>query len=441
VSERTRYGDLTRDAARHLTAAALHLTDGPFPSLPAASAAVTAYADLHDALYRLGWQLRGGPISAAAVVAPERRQPREDAVLGLLDQLGRSATRDYAARTSRAHVAGHWRRAALDLRAATDLLATHHSPLGQARTPNSPDLTDPAVADPAWREYAGLARATAAIGEQLAVTARGAGVTAPRVRGLPWASERITNAAQRLGRVIDAGDAPSVLAELEVANPAVRVDDPLLELADRLGRLHTAAWIHTSHDTMTVPTLSDLAAAGVLVHAAAHRVLTADPVGDTAALNSIAANGTAWRQVHVGLTSLRSIDPVPGGFSRELHVLRRLLPQAEADPRAEQARGVLADACRSHQRVAEWSSTALAHLATSGRVYVSGRALTGDDVGDDPQRAAAKLADRLTAVPDRFVDNILANYATAALASVDNAAAHTEHPRTRASIVAIERVS
>lgn len=437
MSERTRYGDLTRDAARHLTAAALHLTDGPFLSTPAASAAVTAYADLHDALHRLGWQLRGGPITAALASAPERREPREDAVLGLLDQLGRSATRDYTTRPTRAHVAGHWRRAALDLRTATDLLATHHSPLGQARTPNSPDLTDPSVSDPAWREYAALVRSTAAIGDRLAVTARGAGVTVARLRGLPWASERITNAAQRLSRVIDTGDTPSVLADLEVANPQVRTDDPLLELADRLGRLHTAAWIHTSHDTMTVPTLSDLAAAGVLVHAAAHRVLTADPVGDPA-LNTIAVNGQAWRQVHAGLMQLRSIDPVPGGFSRELHALRRLLPQAETDPRAEQARGVLADACRSHQRVAEWSSTALAHLATSGRVYVSGRTLTGNDVGDDPQRAAAKLADRLTAAPECHIDALLADLAAAARSEVRD---ELGHARCAQSTVARQAVS
>lgn len=424
MSERTRYGDLTRDAARHLTAAALHLTDGPFPTMPAASAAVTAYADLYDALHRLGWQLHGGPATAPLVTAAGQRRPREDAVLGLLEQVARSATRDYSDRATHARVAGHWRRAALTLRAASDLLATHHGPLGQARTPDSPDLADPGVADPAWREYAALVDSTAAVAERLAVTARAAGVKTSRVRGLPWASERITTATRRLRRVLDAGGEPSVLADLEVANPAVRTDDPLLELTDRLGRLHTAAWTHTSRDTMTVPTLRDLAAIGVMIHAAAHRALTHDPAGDPAVLDTIATQGRAWRQTHADLTQLRSIDPVPGGFHGELAALRRLLPQAEADPRAEQARGVLVDACRSQQRVAGWSATALVHLAQQGRLYIPGQALTGDDVADDSGRAAAKLANRLTTAPERRVDSTLDSLAAASRSETEHHVCH-----------------
>ncbi|MGD9531091.1 MAG: hypothetical protein AB7V44_30470, partial [Pseudonocardia sp.] len=278
-----------------------------------------------------------------------------------------------------------------------------------------------------------LVASTAVMGVRLAVAARAAGVTPRRLRGLAWASERITTAAQRLNRAADRRGEPrgepSPLADLEVANPAIRTDDPLLELTDRLTRLLSAAWIHVSHDAMTVPTLTDLAAAGVLVHVAAHRALTYDQTGDPATLDAIAVHGRAWRQIHADLAQMRSIDPVPGGFGRELHALRRLLPQAEADPRSEHARGVLVDACRSQRRVAEWSTTAVVSLATSGRLYVAGRALTGDDVGDDPDQAVAKLGNRLTAAPNWHIDNILGQLATAGTAPTQlDGAGQRSHP-------------
>lgn len=413
---RTRYGDLTRQAALHLTAAAALVTGEPFSGLSAASAAITAYRDLHDAVYRLGWQLRGGTITQALVPEPVRRDPRETATLDLLEQVGRVATRSHATRVPRVGAAGDWHRAAVQLRAATDLLATHHTPTGGPRSPDSPNLTDPAVAGPAWRDYTSLVLAAATVAEPLAVRSRAAGITAARVRGLPWAGDRLTTTARHLRALTNLTGAGTgaAIADLQVAHPPVRSGDPLLELTDRLHRIQAAAWEHTTAGTLSVQSLTDLAAAGVLLHAAAHRTLTSEPVADPATVDLIATHGTAWRAVHAELAELRGIDPVPGGIRCDLNTIMRLLPEAETDPRHDRAAAVLVDACRSHDRVAEWSATAVADLAARGGLYLPGRTLTGDDLTDDTERAAAKLAGTPTTTTPRRIDNILANLATAA---------------------------
>lgn len=411
VSERTRYGDLTRIASEHLGAAAITLTQQLFPNLARASAAISAYADLHDALYRLGWELHGGMINRVLVPAAERRDAEQTARYALLEGIGRIATRTYPAHPPRTGVAGHWYAASTTLRTATDLLATHRRPMGQPRTPDSPDLADPGVAGPAWREYASLALTIAAMGEPLATRARTVGASPRRLLGLPWTSDAVTAAATRL-HDLHARAGPSELRELEVAHPAVRSGDPVLELTDRVQHLHTAAWTHTGRGTMTVPTLTDLAAAGVLLHTSAHRVL--GPYVDAATQGLIAAHGRAWRQVHTHLVDLRTIDPVPGAISADVRAIRQLLPDVEGDHRHDRVLGVLVDACRGHHRVAEWSAAAVTDLAQRRRLFAVGHALTGDDIGTDPGRVRAKLADQLTPIPERHLDNVLADLARAA---------------------------
>jgi hypothetical protein len=70
-----------------------------------------------------------------------------------------------------------------------------------------------------------------------------------------------------------AGFAP--LAAMGVARPAVRSGDPVVELGDRLARLHRVAWQLTREERVGVCALADLSVAGVLVHDRVGRLLRA----------------------------------------------------------------------------------------------------------------------------------------------------------------------
>lgn len=65
------------------------------------------------------------------------------------------------------------------------------------------------------------------------------------------------------------------MAELQVARPAVRDQHLIVELQDRVARLHRAAHQLTRQDWVGVCTLADLAVAGILLNEAAAKALRA----------------------------------------------------------------------------------------------------------------------------------------------------------------------
>lgn len=69
-----------------------------------------------------------------------------------------------------------------------------------------------------------------------------------------------------------------------MARPQLRVDDPLTELGDRILRLRHHAWELTQQPLVGVATLTDFAAAGVIVHAHAAAYLTAIAPGEVSEL-------------------------------------------------------------------------------------------------------------------------------------------------------------
>ena len=75
-----------------------------------------------------------------------------------------------------------------------------------------------------------MVHTNAAMSDRLYITACAAGGAETRIRGLAWAGDNILHAADHLREHLAAGDQPSPLRELEVANPGICAEEPLLKL-------------------------------------------------------------------------------------------------------------------------------------------------------------------------------------------------------------------
>ena len=218
---------------------------------------------------------------------------------------------------------------------------------------------------------------------------------------------------------------------MEVARPAVRVDDPVVELGDRLARLHRMAWQLTREPHVGIGTLSDFAAAGVFVHDYGVRLLRlgsgSEP--DLAACPSrwLQQISAAWRLVHLHSRQLRTATPPMLGLRGDVLAIRRLLdhvgPPADrehARPPERRLESVILGGARTFTDVARWNALVLDHLAGSGQLYVPGRLLTGNEVTDDPALVQAKLADQITSATKERVEPLRTAYQAAhRLASPD----------------------
>lgn len=425
MTGRTSYGDLTHDAARQIAAGAATLTAGPFPDRTQAIAAITAHSDLCDSLYHLGWTLLGGDIRAVGLAHSANPDPTEHATVRLVDELRRigipARFGDVRPTTG---IAGHWTLAARSLRTATDLLATYHDRGGRPRTPTAAVLQDANARHGAYLELAGLARAVAGTSDQLVMRSRAAGASPKRTSSLSPRGWAILEAAATL-RIPDDALAgvggPDPLRAMEVARPSIRGQDPILELEDRLVRLHRVAWQLTTHEHASVATLADLAAVGVLVNEAAHRSLLATARANGTGLaelglhteaEAITRRGNAWRAAHQQLRTLHSPSPAMVGTRMDVLKVQHLLQAiTSADVPTGRATALLLEVSRTGEATAAWNSLTLLRLHTAGKVLAPGSRLPGDSIQDDPALILAKINKKLARAPEASIQIVRCRYA------------------------------
>lgn len=418
MSGRVQYGQLLRDAGRHILEAAVQLEAQQFTNRAAAGRAVTAYLDLLHALGRHGQQLVGPDVHLHRADATD---PRDAMGARLIDHLAHAGMRYLGPARRQTGVAGSWSAASTSLRAATDLLATHRDGRGGWRSPESSALDDPSVRGAGFGELAALAIPVATAGEALHMRVGQAGYDWSAVETLaPNVGPLLEVALEARSLNGLAGFAP--LAAMGVARPPVRTGVPAVELGDRLSRLHRFAWQLTREDRVGMCTLADISVAGVLVHEHAGRLLRSEsripgPVdlGERRrAVPRFGEGAAAWRLVHLHLRELRTVSPAEPGVRADVVAVRQLLERNPELQSSREGRAALLGGVRAFADIADWNLQTLDRLGRSGQLLVPGRFLTGDELSDHPELVEAKLKGRLVSASDDRLAPLRTAYGTAA---------------------------
>lgn len=421
---RTTFSTLTDLAARQLAVAAGLLADfraaEPRSGLPGTGLAdaVTAHADLSSALVDLGGTIRG--------TACRRRDSADSRVLAALDERSRRTPwaepgEAVPPHTAGGAVAGHVRSAARCIRAASDLWATHLGHAGAPRSPEGARLRHPSFLGAALRHWRALIAAAGEIAEALATLASGPGV-----------DPRLLVAVRDYPTPPGVPDRPPAVA-LPLARPTPRrVGDPLLEISDRIDRIHRHVWELDRADRVSAAVLINVAGIGTLLARAAEHAHTAGALGGADAADRAArAAGAdaaqrqlqAWSGVAAHVGPLRSPDG-PTILQVERLDLARLAERAlgaqydlgaRRDRQHDHSRHCadaheaervpapvgrhLLDACLEFAQVAEPCARSVRRLQQQGRLYMVGRAVPREVLARRPDLLAARLSDRIVAAP------------------------------------------
>jgi hypothetical protein len=421
VNPRTTYGELVGQVAWYVAEASRLTATGPALGHVEGLDAMAAYFDFLRAVTRHGWALLGGDHRMLGDAATRQADPATAAAVRLLDRLHQATSR--APRlgpeaTPAGRLAGCWHEAARRLAAAGDLLATHRGPDGQHRSPQAWLLDEPDVRAAGLGQLAQLAGATTATSTGLGLRLLQARVYVPAPRRLARVPNLMPD-IDRLRHLCEPGDAR--LAELELARPSVRGDDPVRELADRLARLHRAAWQSTREPHIGVGTLADYAALGVMLHAHTAALLTAVPACDRAPVgdlrSALASTRDQWRHLARQLDDLRTATPASPSIRADLRGVQRLLrqlvpmPPAQSGPIDRHTATVVLGAIRTLPEIAGWNAHTFSDLVATRQVYAAGIRLTGDEVTDHDDLVAAKLGDGLARIPTRRLLAVRDSYA------------------------------
>ena len=227
------YADLLARAENHVAQGGSPLWTKRFDSQHSARAAITARADLLEALGAHIW----------ALVTPARRAGHshgsdltERAAVALANELHTLLATDSSKTPGPLRDAHPWARAAMEVRAASDLLAVHHDHLARPRSPDAD----------AWARDAGRAAALVPLGpitERVLIAEDVLALRAGQAH-LPWAEIRRllpdTTTARELARALqDRGAlAPtSPFGALRLIGETPRTDTPTRELTDRIARI------------------------------------------------------------------------------------------------------------------------------------------------------------------------------------------------------------
>ena len=429
----TQYGELLRSASRHLAAASVTLEIGRFTGPRDARQAAVAYRDLLAALGSHGGQLLGSPVRLAGISASAQPEPHNLVAAELLNELARIGVRNQVNDLGSAPVARAWSDAAAQLRAATDLVATHRDPGGGWRSPQAQHLDDPRVRAEGFAELGALTVPVAAAASMLGGRARQAGLSWAEVDDLVPDTDRLAEVARRARQLGGRLATASPLDRLGVANPPVRTGEPLVELGDRLGRLHRLAWHLTRAEQPGILTLADFAVAGVLVHQQATTLWqpptdrlpsAAGEPPAPAVWTPFTGGAAAWRLVHLQIRQLRTPNPASVKVRAEVVAIRDLLTHVvgEArsnphDPRSRQLQGVLVGAVRGFSDIATWNRQVFDDLGRNNQIFIPGRYLSGNEVSNRLDLVEVKLNDTIMAATAQHQYPTAAAYDTALTAS------------------------
>jgi hypothetical protein len=437
----TTYGELLTAAADAVADANLAVGRRRFDSQLDAAQALVDYHGLLDALAGHTWVLLT-PEQAAGIRASQGPHRVEVAAIAMAEAIGQVTG------TGRPHPALHtepvtsWARAARCLRAAGDLLATHHTPGHGPRSPDADILDDADVRAGALSRLGHLTITLLDAEDNLALRTLQTGLHPATVRrvlpglthiadlarttaGLDTTSE-LAAPGEPAGPAADTATRLVRLDSLGLVTPPIRTDDPVAELADRYTRVRLHAWQLLENPDYSITTLRDLAVLGVATHAhtaALHGADLTKPDASNRLLKPLLERARAWQELHHTLTGLISAGPGDAVVREDLIAITRILqtlapitttapPGGRAAPLDRPLAEALNGAIATMTDIAGWNSLTLDRLARSGHVHVPGRALTGEQVTDHPDLATARLTGHLAPVPDENRRAVTATYQT-----------------------------
>jgi len=432
------YGELLAAAADAVADANLVVGRRRFDSPVDAAQALVDYHGLLDALAGHTWVLLT-PEQAAGVRASQGPHRVEVAAIAMAEAIGTLARSSRPHHAMRTEPVTSWARAARCLRAAGDLLATHHTPRHGPRSPDGDILDDPDVRAGALNRLGHLTITLLDAEDTLALRTLQTGLHPATVRrvlpGLTHVADlaRTTAGVETTGPVAPGGAArpasntAAALARLDnlgLVTPPIRTDHPVAELTDRYARVRLHAWQLLETPDYSITTLRDLAVLGVATHAhtaALHGADLTRPDATSRQLKPLLDRARAWQELHHTLTGLITAGPGDAVVREDLiaitRILQTLTPITTTAPAGGRAAGLdrplaetLNGAIATMTDIAGWNSLTLDRLARSGHVHVPGRALTGEQVTDRPDLATARLTGHLTEAPDQTRRAVTATY-------------------------------
>ncbi|MDT0164469.1 hypothetical protein Q9R32_02730 [Actinotalea sp. AC32] len=320
-----------------------------------------------------------------------------------------------------------WAHAALCLRTAADLVATHFGPVGKPRTPDAASTTA-ATFEAGLADVGRLAQAVLAQEEPLALRALQAGVSRGVLdRQLPGL-DHLADVARHL-----ASDTPrpvgTSLDALAQAPLRRRLDDPAADLTHTMIRLRQATWELAGDRGDALASLRTMAALGVAVHAHTAAFHGADlAASDTAAADrgagALVRHARAWQRLHQALSDFAILAPPTPSIRNDAGAAARLLRHLAPVERRQQSEpltpserhigAVLNGAVQVMADIAVHEGTTFDRLARAGLLYTPARTLPRDLVSERRDLATARLEHRIVRAPDVITEATARMYAEVA---------------------------
>lgn len=417
---RVTYAELTHMACRRI-ACALAAAESSDPPAPMPKDSVAAHRDLAAALAHLGSMLMTPPPHVPAT--GRRTRPARGPDAQLIASLRTAArARDWDQPHPTEGIAAELDRAAVLLRAAADLWATHHTPEGHPRSLEGSRMRHPATLGAALREWRSMVALSSSLAVVMAERSGAAGRTVDDDQRQALASfpaSPLRSASQSAAR---AGADPGLL-HLTVARPGLlRGQPPLVELAQRIDRLRHLAWRLADAGSAPATVHGNMAAIGVAVHhaaAEAHRSLASSlPVGPEqqqhVRAEARARTGLSrWQSVADHVRSLRSAHPATHPIQLERLDIQRLLGRLVPSGRAVTSSQVgweLSRLADSFAEIADSNAQAIRAAHERGDLLLLGSAIPQEALPRRPDLLRARLSDEVIPAPALTIGQLEATY-------------------------------
>lgn len=424
----TTYADLLAQTAAHLREGASTLAADRFWTPHAALDAIGDYEGLLDAIAtharRLLWPAQLGRIGLAR--HREGLPQVERAAIALVGAI-ETITGDSRPHPSQVSASRTpWARAALTLRAAADLVATHYGAGGRPRSPDAVRAETPDF-DAGLVNLGHMTRAVLAQEEPLALRAMQAGVPSGVVRRHLPGLEHLADVARELSK--DSPESSTArLDALGLVPIRPRLNDAAGELTDRMVRLRQATWELTGDRSDALASLRTMAGLGAAVHAHAaafHGVhLTAAAPAELHRADALVRRARVWQSLHHALSQFAVLAPPVASIrddatavSRQLRILAPLdgqHPDTSGVSDARRTGAALHGAVQVMADIAVHEGATFDRLGRAGLLQVRARGLSRELVSVDPELAAARLDDRTVHAPDRHREMVRQLYAAVA---------------------------
>ena len=420
------YGDLFDDALVFTRQGTHAVARQRFATTQDAEFAVAAYFGLMDAC-RQHVRALITPGRLHGVTNSRHPHPVEGAALVMARHL--TTTRKYVVPHPSIHEASRhsWDTAAVHLRAAADVMASHITVNGGARSPDALIVWDDVARHASLGRLGALVSELSSAQDALALRVGQAGMPWARVaRWLPPSTTLQRAALDVVATADQTGATMTDLDALTITTPPRWAARPADQLGERVARIRQAAWNLRTEPDYSMRTLLDVAQAGFMVTAQTAAFHGTDLHDKAAVLaDPNARRAGAWLALVHDLRRYCGTGPGDGCIHDDVtavhDLLDTLVPRgrvtgdraASADPNERHLAGILHGAAAGLGQVAEWNAATFARLARSGQVFVPLTDLTRDYLSEHPEQAAARLrprGPRLVAAPVADTEATLDRY-------------------------------